>query len=829
MFNQPQNTLKKILISFLLSFLISSSLFSQKILTIPEIEKIYLHTDRSTYVLGESIWYKAYLVNSYTNLLYDHSTILYVELISPDSKIIIRNKIKLIEGLGIGNGDFNLTAEMGIKKPGNYQIRAYTNWTRNFGNEFVFKKEIEIIDVFESRKIASEGKKTTPIEIKEDTKNSIKTSAKRIDVQFFPEGGCLIANIPSVVAFKATDSNGNPIKVQGQVLDANGELITMFVSIHDGMGKFQLNPIKGMQYHAKITDENNSEIIIPFPKVREQGYLLSYKQIKDQDILTVKTNPGTLLKLPNANLTIQYTTRGITHFKESIALTNNSVSIALPKDSIPEGICQITLVDSDFRPQSERLVYIKKTEDVKVEMTTNKTKYAPREKVIVHVSSKNNLGETVPASYSIASVDLNGVKEEKNYNSNISSYFLMESDIRGKINQAGYYFDSSNPNRFTHLDLLLLTQGWRDFLWKQLPEVKADTEYKVEKGIQITGRVKQLIGTKPITGNDVSLAVFNKSLEIFKETTNDAGEFRFNNLTITGKARIMLNTKNKSGTNKGMFVLDSIFKSPIDVDFKGNTINSEPSSEINTISNTIYKKRIAFDVLPENVLEEVKIVSVKKAPLDKTNIHNKFFKSYVVGEDVSMFTDIFSLLEYAVPTLESGNREVIKFSRNNGGALIVINQTRILDPADGSVIDYIQSIQPDDVLSIESDNSTISSMMFGEKGKNGSIMIYLKSNSDYAAKSTRNDPSSIKQQIEGYYEARVFYAPNLDASDSKPDKVEEIRNTLYWNPYVQPDKTGVRQMDYYNSAIETNVKLTLEGMTATGIPVVVKTYYTIEK
>ncbi len=93
-----------------------------------DIEKVYLHTDRSTYFLGEDLWYKAYNVNAATNVLIDQSKILYVELISPDAEIIFRNKTNL--ELGLDNGDFQLLDSLDVK-PGKYQLRAYTNWNRN--------------------------------------------------------------------------------------------------------------------------------------------------------------------------------------------------------------------------------------------------------------------------------------------------------------------------------------------------------------------------------------------------------------------------------------------------------------------------------------------------------------------------------------------------------------------------------------------------------------------------------------------------------------------------------------------------------------------------
>ena len=148
--------------------------------TIPDIEKIYLHTDNSRYFIGDDLYYKAYNVRASNTLLFDNSNVLYVELISPDAEIIARN-ITNIE-MGLGHGDFQLTDSIGVKS-GVYQIRAYTNWNRNFGNDFVFKKNIEIIDVFESRSKTNKTQNSA-------TKSIITqiTTPNMFTVDFFPEG-----------------------------------------------------------------------------------------------------------------------------------------------------------------------------------------------------------------------------------------------------------------------------------------------------------------------------------------------------------------------------------------------------------------------------------------------------------------------------------------------------------------------------------------------------------------------------------------------------------------------------------------------------------------
>ncbi|MBC7417558.1 MAG: TonB-dependent receptor, partial [Pedobacter sp.] len=102
-------------------------------------EKVYLQLDKPYYAVGDDIWFKGYVVNTKTQAPSIISSILYVELIN--DKDSIATKLKLPIGGGITWGDFKLTDSL---KEGNYRIRAYTNYMRNFGSDFFFDKTIKI-------------------------------------------------------------------------------------------------------------------------------------------------------------------------------------------------------------------------------------------------------------------------------------------------------------------------------------------------------------------------------------------------------------------------------------------------------------------------------------------------------------------------------------------------------------------------------------------------------------------------------------------------------------------------------------------------------------
>lgn len=634
-----------------------------------------------------------------------------------------------------------------------------------------------------------------------------------------PEGGSLIEDVISNVAFKATDSYGNPIEIKGIIFDANDKQVNLFKSIHDGMGKFIIQPEKNQQYYAKITTANNEEIKVALPEVQKTGYTISINTIDEKKVVTIKTNAATLNQNPDTDLTLICTTRGITYFEGTQTLKGTKLSFILPEENFPEGIAQITLYDNQSRPQSERLVYIEKKQDIDVSFTTEKKLYTQKEKVNLTISAKDKKGNPLMANFSIAATDTNGVSENFDDTVNICSYFLMASDIKGKVHNPNYYFNNSNPARLFHLDLLLLTQGWRDFVWKKFPNLNINKNFKVEKGITIAGKVENLIGTTAKENNQVQMVLLNKGNSMMLNDTTDVnGKFEFNNIIFKGTATMLLNTKNQKGKNRGEFVLDSIYNQPIAVDFKSyNALNYE-ENKISQIKANIHNKNIRFNIPEENQLKDV-IVTAKKKKEDTTPSRYGFADfTYIPEEKGPHYSNIFLLIQIAIPNVTASANSV-RFNRYNGPALILVDGVE-------TDMSLLSSISTDDIAKIETIKGP-GAAVFGSQGANGAILIYTKMGK--GANTSKKVFHSIVMPVNGYQNTRFFYSP--DYSNPKPleNNKADIRNTLYWNPYIQPDEKGNASFSYYNNEVDTTVNLNLEGITNNGIPIIVQSSYQIKK
>ena len=227
-------------------------------------QKVYLHTDKDVYLAGETMWIKAYFLDASMLLADTLSKEVYVELLDMNqnsvNKIILRNK------QGFSNGDVLLKDTL---KEGNYQLRAYTSWMRNFDGDYFFFKAITIKNPNYENVVTQSRLK----ELIQFNKN-IKSKESEYFVSFFPEGGNLVAGKQSNIAFKAETALGTPLDIKGSVLDDKGNQITDFQSIHDGMGVFKLTPNPEVKYTAKVTFANGLTQNYTLPQTLQKGTIM---------------------------------------------------------------------------------------------------------------------------------------------------------------------------------------------------------------------------------------------------------------------------------------------------------------------------------------------------------------------------------------------------------------------------------------------------------------------------------------------------------------------------------------------------------------------------
>ena len=361
---------------------------------------------------------------------------------------------------------------------------------------------------------------------KESISRSIPIVRHDISLQFFPEGGDLISNVESQVAFKALNEFGKPADIDGVVVNDKGTIITEFKSYHQGMGSFRMTPKDDRQYFAHITRPVgiNKEFLLPKPLAK--GYRMT---ANTDDPLQVQIDVHSPIE---HMATLVGQTRGNIYFSKEIPLEEGSNKVTISTANFPVGVVQLTLFDHKGIPRCERLLFANQHKEINIKISTDKAKYLPRAPVEMTVQVNDEDGLPIAANLSLAVVDDKLISFADDKQDNIMSYLLLRSDVKGKIEEPNFYFKKDEPKAKKALDYLLLTQGWRRFAWTEILETssaewKSQIGYSAEKAV-VQGTVVRFKNNTPIENAKVTVL----ETEEFTYTDKD-GTFEFEDLDLS--------------------------------------------------------------------------------------------------------------------------------------------------------------------------------------------------------------------------------------------------------------------------------------------------------
>lgn len=743
-------------------------------------QKLYLHIDKSHYTTSDRLWFKAYLVDASSNKPDKRSNNLFVELINPEGYQVQAKRIKMTDGFG--NGDFSFTDTV---PEGRYQIRAYTNWMRNAGEEFYFKRNVYV----ENPEFAFYATR--------DQVKSVKKALRKIDrkksdfaISFHPEGGTLLAGIENKVAFKAINQLGQSIEVKGKLLDSKGNLILETSSLHAGMGSFSFQPELKKKYVFEAASPGMKTKKFKLPESREVGINLSVKNINQNQLeIEVLTNLREGNYPPNTDYALIVHSGGILCFSTEIDLKAPERKLILDKEILPPGIAHITLFNYRASPVSERLVFIREKNKLNLNISTNKYSSGPREKIKSEISILDSNGKPVSGSFSLAIVK----DDHQLSGESIYSNLLLSSDLKGFIENPDYYFRNEKKNTDSHLDLLMLTQGWRRFDWPVVmlgQDIKP--EFKFMKGIEIDGKITRELFAIPLRDIKVSLTILNEFNDRYITRSGLDGSFLFDNLDYPDSMTVKIEAEKANGKKSLVIYLnDEITKKIRKFDYITGQYLRRPGEEGKRIMYSI-EEEVEDDPFHE---ENTRINRIHSEPDDSNVI--------IVDESMQTYQNVAQILQGRVPgVIVRGNSVTIR-----GPSSFYASQ----DPLfliDGIPTDMANAMQlsTHDIDRIEIIKGS-DAAIYGSRGGNGVIAIYTK-----RGKFMRK--GEIEFGMLGYYTPKEFYSPHYEIN--RDEEFEDLRTTLMWIPYLEPDDFGKTVTEFYNSDLPGEYSLILEGISNDG-------------
>jgi len=636
----------------------------------------------------------------------------------------------------------------------------------------------------------------------------LKTTSKDIDVQFFPEGGKLVENLPNKIAIKAVNSNGLGELTNGVIVNSEGTEISKIETNKLGMGSFFLNPASGQTYKADLTFTDGTKKTVTLPVADKSGRVLSVANL-DSTKLSIKVYLSEdLLNKEEYNLIAQH--NGIVYFSTKVSSGKQVVSLTVPKDSLPSGIMQISLLSSNFMPLNERIVFVNNLHDkINIQSENLKPSYGKRAKVDLTFAATNS-GKPTQGSFSIAVTNTTAVKPDPENETNILTKLLLTSDLKGYVEKPNYYFLNNDRNTRLDLDNLMLTQGWRKINWQEVASgAETAPKFPVEKRLQISGTVTR--SGKPVVKGKVSLVSFSGGFFMTDTLTDEKGRFNFDKIEFLDSTKFVVQARTDKDRKFVDIVMDVVpgqvaTKNPNTGDIEVN-VNQSLAAYLQE-SSKYFDDQTKRGLLNRTILlDAVTIVEKRKPTYNSSNLGGAGNADAVfTAKDLETAFSLSQYLQGRIAGVQIRNGQA--FARGGQSPMAVMVDGMNMGGEDFNLDDIVVQ----DIETVEILKSIGNTAIYGFQGGSGVIVITTK-RGDGARSVNTYTPGLINYTPKGYASAREFYSPKYDV---KPDSRPDLRTTVFWEPQMIGDASGKSKISYFNTDVPGTYRIVVEGIDVNG-------------
>ncbi|MES2828647.1 MAG: TonB-dependent receptor plug domain-containing protein [Bacteroidota bacterium] len=637
----------------------------------------------------------------------------------------------------------------------------------------------------------------------------IKATSSAIDVQFFPEGGNLVENIPAKVGIKITNSDGLGENAEGIIVDNAGQEIVKFDVSHFGLGNLIVNPEPGKTYTAKIKFKDGSEGSYNLPKAITDGYGLSVKN-NENDIQVRIMLSKNMVGKGELKLVAQH--NGNVYLTTQSNSSKQVISTVIQKKDLPSGILQLTLFSAENQPVCERLVFVRSSiGQISTALSTDKSEYNRKEKVSVVLSGLVN-SNPIQGSFSVSVTNASAVKPDELNESNILTSLLLTSDIAGYVEKPNYYFLQDDVTTRSNLDNLMLTQGWRRFLWKNIIAGSIpNSVFSAEKSLQIGGIVTDLGGKKPIPNTSVSLYSTVGTFFGVDTLTDANGRFTFDNITFPDSTKFVVQAKNLKGKKNTIIKMDVVSGQLVTRNKNTGDITVNTNEALNLYlkqSENYFNELVKSGRLEKSIaLKEVTIEQKKQRVTVSANLNGAGNADAILTADQMKNCITFTQCLQGLGGMMMRNG-VPGLARFGGAPMQIV--------FDGMYVEaeFLNNINPSDVESVEVLKTIGYTSLYGTRGGAGVLVVTTKRGSGFVSSSSMVVPGIVTYTPKGYSIGRAFYAPKYEPNEPVPGL--DLRSTIYWNPFIATNDNGKASFSFYNSGEPGTYRIVAEGIDANG-------------
>jgi len=860
------------------------------------IEKLYLQTDKPTYLAGDTLWFKAYLLNASFLTYSNKSGVLYLEL-SNDSNRLIQRVMVPVNG-GMASSYIGLDADM---TQGGYTLTGYTNWMRNFDESYLFKKHFYVgtnagsewlinynahlikdsskdkiemglkitqfdkapVGLREMQLSISDGKRTLfkdkaetsldgalklsfDLPDKADSKNIslvvqdlrksqgsrkisipvILNRPEKVDLQFMPEGGKLVAGQQTNIAFKALNEDGYGAAVSGKIYNNKQQEITSFTATHSGMGVFSLVPENAEIYTARIQLPDGKYQTYQLPSVESSGITLNVNNRFKSDSCDITLTPTPDIVAADKTYYLVGMARNVVCWGALVKFNKGPFQFTLNKQVFPSGIVRLILMNENKVGLNERMFYNGRNDQLNIQLESDKSEYWQRDSISLNIKVTDNHGEPIQGSFSLAVTDNGQVKTDSIAERSLVSHMLLTSDLKGNVEGPGYYDDAAiHAEKWQHLNHLLMAQGWAGYDWSQLFKPVKPLVYPGEEEFLIKGKVTNAFN-KPVAKSAITL--FSKNpLLVLESITDDNGNFIFKGIAPIDTPAYFISAKNKRGKSFNVGIEMDEFKAPVFSPITNSIVPWFVNIDTGTylaVNNRVALKKEQLRVTGGNLLKEV-VINAKKVVKGSKNLNGPGGADIIIDEEQlkkAGRTTLGDLLRknvkgFGIRVSKTGETYYSVYTTLLHLVIDGVNTEFFISPETPryqylkDIFDYYDA---EEIKGIE--------VMVSGKYQMSYTSTYLKPldvpwDHSFIEVTTRGGKGPFLKKSVGTYlykpmpfiTPKEFYSPKYTAGNITD--MSDIRSTIYWTPNIITDKDGKATIGFYAADNPGTYTVIVEG------------------
>lgn len=704
-------------------------------------EELWLHTDRESYVAGETVRVKAYLL-SYPDLIISvKESYSYVELLDYYNNQVAQITVMLDQGTG--ESQFLLPDSL---VTGSYLLRAYTNVMKNYLPHGCFMKKITVANPFRNKFL----------DLYTSQKFSHDPPSK---VYFFPEGGTLVSGLMTKVGVTLLNQYGYPAGCNALVTNSKDEILTEVTVDSTGIGAFEFVPEHGESYFFTPAGTGQR---FPIPTSSDSGVSLRVSGTASDGfrILLRERGHGSQNRTAGGFILIQ--SRGKISFTGDLPLWRNEYELRVPAARMAEGINNIAVFDESGRFLAERYVFITPGTSESLPLSINDNP-GRRTRITMEIADPDNrisITDQPEGSISVAA----SVTADRYVTA--SDYLLLGSEFRHSSDAPLLtgIFPWLTPEGKDNL-LLGIESVWLN--WREVSTGQWDPPLFLE---EVNGRYLgvSLAGTNGMA-DDMSLTAFltgwGKRQSFQYSTADTTGRFRFFLEKNHETDAIIIRTDDRS-SNRPLIIEDSFSDSYLTSSFRPDT------TPMPAVMHELDKMAARYQVR--------KIYGISDSGISDSTVKQevKGWRFYGIPDQEVPLDEYISLSSMREIFFELIKRLSVRSDRKEGGTVIwdpVLKRSPALfiDQVPVDDAETILSLEPAHVKQID---IITGDYLFGEKVFPGIVNVITR-NGNFSE--SRLPDKTLRAPHTMADLPSAFIAP--DHSTNENSRIPDLRNTLLWD------------------------------------------------